>query len=181
MDDSEDNNYCIYTISAGTYKDVRMCELKAYFKIRSTIISQSSNEKNRTYNTELSKCIRDVGWNENMIKIKSIHTEKEAIKQLIKEREKLGLDMKPIDAAEEILKDEEKEKYLSLLKERNEKMKIKQEISKEKYKEAKKEKAKEKITCECGGHYTYSNKNVHLCSMKHIKWLEKQIVPAASP
>lgn len=174
MEQSDNQTHCIYTINAGTYKDIRICELKKYFQLRSIIVSQSSNPNNRTYNTVLSKSIREAGWNENMIKIKLIGSEKEMVSEMIKEREKLGLDIKPINAAEEILKDDEKEKYLKMLKERNEKMKAKQEAAREGYKNAAKEKAKEKITCECGGHYTYSNKNVHLCSNKHIKWLENR-------
>ena len=172
MEQSDNQTHCIYTINAGTYKDIRICELKKYFQMRSIIVSQSNNPNNRTYNTEVSKSIREAGWNENMIKMKLIGSEKEMVSEMIKEREKIGLDIKPINAAEEILKDEEKEKYLKMLKERNEKMKAKQEAAREGYKQAAKEKGKEKITCECSGKYTYANKNAHLCSNKHIKWLE---------
>jgi len=178
METTNSQTHCIYTINAGTFKDVRICELKKYFQTRQIIVSQSSNSNNRNYNVAVSKSIREAGWNENMIKIKSIGSEKDMISEMIKERQWLGLDIKPINAADEILKDEEKEKYLKMLKERNEKMKAKQEAAKDTYKEVAKEKAKEKIICECGGHYTYSNKNTHLSSGKHIKWLER---PESSP
>ena len=39
------------------------------------------------------------------------------------------------------------------------------------YSEANKEKLKEKITCDCGGKYTYENKSHHFKSQKHQKYI----------
>jgi hypothetical protein len=52
------------------------------------------------------------------------------------------------------------------------------ESNKEKYKnhyEENKAKLNEKITCNCGGKYTYQNKAVHNKTQRHINYTNKSI------
>ena len=56
----------------------------------------------------------------------------------------------------------------------------KEEILKQvkEYQESKKEELKKKrsegVECECGGHYTVSNRHIHMKTKKHIVYLEKK-------
>ena len=43
------------------------------------------------------------------------------------------------------------------------------------YKTTLKQKANEKFSCDCGGKYTRQNKNIHLRTKKHLKYLENNI------
>jgi len=39
------------------------------------------------------------------------------------------------------------------------------------YQEKNKERLRERVDCECGGHYTVHNKNVHMKSLRHQKYI----------
>ena len=46
----------------------------------------------------------------------------------------------------------------------------------EKRKEELKKKRSEKVECACGGHYTVSNKHIHMKTKTHVSYVEKQEV-----
>ena len=65
-----------------------------------------------------------------------------------------------------------REHYLKQMKKYKEQNKDAIQKRKKIYNEINKEKLNEKITCECGGRYTYQNKSVHLKSLKHKTYTE---------
>ena len=71
----------------------------------------------------------------------------------------------------EYKKDYSKQYYIS------KKEKIKKNVNEytKKNKEKIEENEKEKINCECGGKYTYSHKQRHLKTIKHIVWYMEQV------
>jgi hypothetical protein len=81
------------------------------------------------------------------------------VNKLVAGRTKKEYDLDNIDKIKEYRKDHIEEK---------------KELNK-KWKDTNQEKLKEQVSCECGGHFTYSNKSTHLKSKKHLEFINKNI------
>ncbi len=90
-------------------------------------------------------------------------------------KEKIAIrDKKYYEANKEKILLKKKEQYEAnkeQIKEHYEANKEKILLQKKEYREANKEKLKQKMTCECGGKYTYQNKLTHFKTKKHMTFI----------